>query len=103
MNRTTLALIIAAMFVGLVGGLLLSGQQGVAFAQPRVPEAGGERPVDVAALITPSPVVAAVPFQSQTEYEQDPFEPTRLRRTTTQVRRVLLVRQDGVLEVKDAP
>jgi len=56
--------------------------------------------VDVTALTQPSPVVAALAYQAQTEYEQDPFDATKLRRTTMQVRRVLVVHQDGLMEVQ---
>lgn len=111
MNRKTMVLIILALVGGLVGGFLLASQQGAAFAQenaeakekPPTQGADKEKPVDVKALLAPAPVVAAVPYATKTDYEQDPFEPTRLRRTTSQVERVLLVHQDGMLEVKEAP
>ena len=99
MNRTTLALTLLGMLVGLVAGMLLVGPQGIAFAQDDKPK---DKPVDIAAITQPSPVVAAMPYQAQTDYEQDPFEPTKLRRTTMQVRRVLLVHQDGTTAIRDA-
>ena len=98
MNRTTLAVVIAAVIVGLVAGVLLTGQQGIALADDKPKD----KPLDVAALTAPSPVVAAMAYQSQTDYEQDPFDATKLRKTTMQVRRVLIVHQDGLMEVKDA-
>lgn len=99
MNRTTLTLILLGMLAGLVAGVLLVGQQGIAFAQDDKPK---DKPVDIAAITQPSPVVAAFAYQAQTDYEQDPFEPTKLRRTTMQVRRVMMVHQDGSMEIKDA-
>ena len=47
-----------------------------------------------------NPVVAVIPYQSETEYEPDPFEPDRLRRAKTEVKRLLLVRADGTIEQK---
>ncbi|MBU0611155.1 MAG: hypothetical protein KKI08_24965 [Armatimonadetes bacterium] len=99
MNRTTWAIILLGILAGAIAGMLLIGPQGIAFAQDDKPQ---DKPVDIAAITQPSPVVAAMPYQAQTDYEQDPFEPTKLRRTTMQVRRVLLVHQDGSLEIKDA-
>jgi hypothetical protein len=87
----------------MVGGFLLAGRPDIAYAQDQPPDKPADKPVDIAAIVEPSPVVAAVPCQSRTDYEQDPFEPTRLRRTTTSVTRVLLVRQDGSIIAKDAP
>jgi hypothetical protein len=87
------------MLAGLIAGMLLVGPQGIAFAQDDKPR---DKPVDIAAITQPSPVVAAMPYQSQTDYEQDPFEPTKLRRTSMQVRRVLLVHQDGTMAIRDA-
>jgi hypothetical protein len=103
MQKLTLAVVALALAVGLTGGLLLAGGQAIAYAQERPPDKPADKPVDIAAIVQPSPVVAAVPYQSRTEYEQDPFEPTRLRRTSTTVTRVMLVRQDGTVIVKDAP
>jgi len=99
MNRTTWVLILLGTLVGLVAGTLLAETQGLAFAQGDKPK---DKPVDIAAITQPSPVVAAFAYQAQTDYEQDPFEPTKLRRTTMQVRRVMVVHQDGSMEIKDA-
>ena len=51
---------------------------------------------------TANPVVAVIPCQSETEYEPDPFEPDRLRRSKTEVKRLLLIRADGTIEQKRA-
>ncbi len=52
--------------------------------------------------LKPAPVVAAVPYQTETEYDMDPFEPDRIRSTETEVKTVLLVRADGGTEVVKA-
>lgn len=101
MPKVTFAIVALALAVGLVGGFLLAGRSDVAYAQP--PDKPADKPADIAGIIQPDVVVAAVPYQSRTDYEQDPFEPTRLRRTTTTVTRVLLVRQDGTVIIKDSP
>ncbi len=49
---------------------------------------------------TGAQVVAAVPAESVTEYEPDPFEPERLRSSTVRVRRVAVVYADGSIEIK---
>ena len=48
-------------------------------------------------------IVAAVPAESVTEYEPDPFEPERLRSSTVRVRRVAVVYSDGTIEIKQCP
>ncbi len=67
-------------------------------------EANGEKPaestIDARALFETPKVVAAFPYQSVTDYEQDPFEPARLRRTQTNVVRILIVKSDGSTEIK---
>ncbi len=47
-------------------------------------------------------VVAAVPYQYETEYEMDPFDRTILRRTKTRVTHILVIHADGSSEVKPA-
>ena len=49
-----------------------------------------------------NPVVAVIAYQSETEYEPDPFEPDRVRRAKTEVKQLLLVRADGTIERKRA-
>ncbi len=51
---------------------------------------------------TANPVVAVVPYRSETEYEPDPFEPDRLRLSKTEVKELILVRADGTVEHKRA-
>ncbi len=48
----------------------------------------------------PKEVVAAVPAESVTEYEPDPFEPERLRSSTVRVKRVAVVYSDGSIEIR---
>lgn len=50
--------------------------------------------------VTKPRAVAAVPAESITEYEPDPFEPERLRSSTVRVRRVAVVYEDGTVEIK---
>ncbi len=49
-----------------------------------------------------NPVVAVIPYQQETEYEPDPFEPDRVRRARTEVKELILVRADGTIERKRA-
>lgn len=69
--------------------------------------AAGEKPAVAAAGGGPSeivpeanPIVSVVVGTSETEYEQDPFEQTRLRRSTTRVKSLVYVRADGRVETK---
>jgi len=101
MKRITILGMALALLMGVIIGFCLGGSPRAAFAQaPEPPQA--EAP-NITALVQPPIVVAALPYQTQTDYEQDPFEPSRVRRTTSQIRRVLFVYQDGKMEIKDAP
>lgn len=96
MSRKTIWVVLSLLvFLGLAGGVL-TGYLPVAFAQGEAPAAAP----DVTKILAQSPVVAAIPYQTRTDYEQDPFEPARVRRTHSTVVRVLLVRQDGTTEIK---
>ena len=46
-----------------------------------------------------APVVATEAYEYETEYEMDPFEPDRIRTTTTEVKRLVIVREDGTTEI----
>ena len=48
-------------------------------------------------------VVAAVPAESVTEYEPDPFQPDRLRSSTVRVSKLAVVYADGTVELKPCP
>jgi hypothetical protein len=106
MTRPVVAGAIALLVLAFGLGALLAGRPQAAMAQ-QAPAANGEKPgepeltPDARALLQRPQVVAAVPFQSRTEYEQDPFEPTRLRRTQTTVTKLVLIRSDGTTELKD--
>jgi hypothetical protein len=103
MKRTTLALVVLGVLAALALAIVVVGPQSLAFAQDdKGKDKPPDKPVDIAAITQPSPVVAAFAYQAETEYEQDPFEPTKLRSTKMQVRRVMLVHQDGSMEIKDA-
>lgn len=51
---------------------------------------------------TENPVVGVIAYQQETEYEPDPFEPDRVRRTRTEVKELIIVRADGSIERKRA-
>lgn len=85
------SLMIAAIVSAImVGGILL---QTPALAQDA--ETAEPAPAETKA----SPVVAAVPYQTRTEYQMDPFEPSRMRSTETEVSTLILVRADGSTEI----
>ena len=47
----------------------------------------------------PPQVVTAIPYETETEYDMDPFERNRVRSTIQKVRRVILIRSDGSTEI----
>ena len=96
MSKTALLSMVAVLLAGVVMGVILG-------AHPSQAAEGAAAPADVKAMTQPSPVVSALPYQSRTDYEQDPFDTTRLRRTTTTVQRLVVVHADGTMEIKDAP
>lgn len=119
MSKATFAFLLAAVLAGVAIGVVV-GHPLLAQAQEKPAGAPAEKPpattapaapatqpaakaADVTEVLKPAPVVSALAYQTQTEYEQDPFEPTRLRRTTATVTRVLVVRSDGTMEIKSAP
>ncbi len=63
---------------------------------------GGEQTSGLHQTVPDNPVVAVIPYRSETEYEPDPFEPDRIRRTQTEVKELILVRADGSIEHKRA-
>ncbi|MCD6351220.1 MAG: hypothetical protein J7M26_03775 [Armatimonadetes bacterium] len=83
---------VAIIVVAAVAATVLAANQG-----PAEPKS------DVVAAVQEKPVVAAIPYKYETQYEQDPFEPDKLRRTHTTVTHVLLVRSDGTTFVKSTP
>lgn len=110
MTRSVVAVVIALMALSFGLGTILAGQSRPAMAQQEPappPAANGEEPAageltpEAQALLQRPQVVAAMPFQSRTDYEQDPFEPSRLRRTQTVVTKLILIRADGTMELRD--
>ena len=102
MSRSSVALVVGLLVLAFGLGAVLGGGPRPALAQEPA-KGDAAAPADVKAMTQPPAVVAAVPLQSRTDYEQDPFETTRLRRTQTTVLRLVLVHADGSMEVKDAP
>jgi len=62
----------------------------------------GPGPARVATGFAPeaNPIVQVVVGTTETEFEQDPFEPTRLRRSTARVKTLLYIRADGTVDTK---
>lgn len=81
-------------------------------AKPETPASGnakpidekqdGTKPSDITAVLKPAPVVTAFPYRSETEYEMDPFDETRIRSTKTIVKNICIVRADGKTEIVEA-
>ena len=110
MTRSVVAVVVALMALSFGLGAILAGQSRPAMAQQEPapqPAANGGEPTgdeltpEARALLQRPQVVAAVPFQSRTDYEQDPFEPSRLRRTQTVVTKLVLIRSDGTMELRE--
>ena len=74
-----------------------AAQDGEQPEAPAIEEPATEQQPPVA-----NPVVAVVPYRSETEYQPDPFEPDRLRRSETEVKELILIRADGSIEHKRA-
>ena len=65
--------------------------------------AEGETPAPgVPTAAVANPVVSALPYISETEYEPDPFDTSRTRTSRTEVKELILVRADGTIERKRA-
>ena len=93
----TKALWVAVAAIVVIAAVVVAWAQG---GQDQKPAAQPEGP-----RITLPPdqqVVAAVPYQYETEYEMDPFDRTILRRTKTRVTHILVVHADGSSEVRPA-
>lgn len=100
------------LLVVVIGVVILAGVVGLshlATAQeanpgPTAPptEATGApaQPSPPALLPEPNPIVSVVVGTSETEYEEDPFEPSQVRSATTRVRTLLYIRADGSVETK---
>ncbi len=83
--------------------MILAGSGAWLAVQAWADEEGEQAPT--AEVVSPpirNPVVGVIAYQSETEYEPDPFEPDRLRRAKTEVKELILVRADGTIEHKQA-
>jgi len=94
MTRRWPLMLAVVVLIGLIG----TGLGVTIFAQD---ENGGDD-APAAAPAVSNPVVAVIAYQSETEYEPDPFEPDRLRRAKTEVKQLILVRADGTIQHKRA-
>jgi len=83
-----------------VGGLALVAAVGLGTLLVRPAIADDAKPA--ATLASPSPVVAAFPYRYETEFEPDPFDSQRMRRSRTTVNDVIVVRADGTQEIRAA-
>ncbi len=94
MTRFSLVLLLAAVLaVTLVlCTVILSpaqqGQETTTVIQPKLPP------------VQSNPVVSALPYVQQTEFEPDPFEPDRIRSSRLLTKSIVLVRADGSTEIK---
>jgi hypothetical protein len=99
MMRKTRWLILAVVLVAVAGGLAGWGHLARAYAAPAAAGTGvlPVQPRDGDA----NPIIAVLAGNTETEYEQDPFETTRLRKAVARVRTLVYVHQDGTVETKD--
>ena len=72
------------------------------FRAPALAQGDADTNVTQPLDLKPAPVVAAVPYQTKTEYDMDPFERDRVRSTETEVSTLILVRADGGTEIVKA-
>ena len=91
MTRRWPLMLAVVVLIGLVG----TGLGVTIFAQD---ETGGDDTPAAAVPAVGNPVVAVIAYQSETEYEPDPFDPDRLRRSKPEVKQLILVRADGTVE-----
>jgi hypothetical protein len=85
----------AATLIGVAHWAFAAGEQLSAAAAPATPVA-----TPLAGGLGDNPIVSVVPSVTETEYEQDPFDQTRLRRSTNRVRTMLLIHANGEVETK---
>ncbi len=90
MRRYWILVLLIAVLAGVLGWTHLARAAG-----DNPPEAVGLAPT-----AEPNPIVSVVVGNSETNYEQDPFDQTRLKRSTTRVKTLLFVRADGQVETK---
>ena len=99
--RKTRWLILAVVMVAIAGGLAGWGHLARAYAAPATAAAGtGVLPVQPRDGDA-NPIIAVLAGNTETDYEQDPFETTRLKKAVARVRTLVYVHQDGTVETKD--
>ena len=92
----TVVLIAAVLSTIIMGGVLARTS---ALAQDTEPDEAVAVPTES----KPAPaVVSAIPYETVTEYQMDPFEPGRVRSTATKTSTLILVRADGSTEIVNA-
>lgn len=79
------------LVLAVLGILLVAGASGFVAAQA----AKQAKPASLG-----SPIVAAVPIQSETRYATDAFDRGELRDSITQVTKILIIRANGEMERK---
>ncbi len=72
------------------------------FRAPALAQGDADTNVTEPIALEPAPVVAAVPYQTETKFDMDPFEPNRVRSTQTAVKTLVLIRSDGGTEIVKA-
>ena len=72
---------------------------GDALRTPAMAQGDDATAVTLPAKDEPPQVVTAVPYETETQYEMDPFERSRVRSTIQKVKRVILIRSDGSTEI----
>ena len=85
-------LFLIGLVVLVAAGLIGWGHLAAAAETPTTPPPAGPQLVN--------PIIDVVISESVTEYEQDPFDTTRLRRANTRVRTLIYVHADGTTEKK---
>ena len=93
--------IVAAVGVLALVGIFGAGHWVLAQRPEESPPAAVTAEAPVTTPPPPSnPIVSVVVGNSETTYEQDPFESGRLRSSTTKVRQLFYIHADGVVESK---
>jgi|LSQX01.1.fsa_nt_gb Na+-transporting methylmalonyl-CoA/oxaloacetate decarboxylase gamma subunit len=88
----------ALMTIVLIGGAIVRTPALAQDTQPETETASAPE-ATVSDETKIQPVVAAIPYQTSTEYQMDPFEPGRVRSTETKTNTLILVRADGSTEI----
>ncbi len=71
-------------------------------AQPGLTLGPADRTPSSETPVITNPVVAVIPYHTETKYQPDPFDPDRLRSSRTEVKDLILIHADGTIEHKRA-